>query len=223
LRADDTEIFVSEPKDTAAARPNILLIIDTSGSMVSNNVTQPMDYDPITKYTGGSCTADKIYWKTGNGSVSCSSGSKHQESVHRRGRHGPAKRRRTSSTRFGTYVSALHGAVARRLQRSLGSAARRPAHHDQPGRVSGDAAIKHGLADNDGKLPRNGSQGPFTTDATQAVSLAGQNTYTFYSGNYLNYLSNLGNDNQVTLTRLEVVKSVGSPLPRFAQRRQRPV
>jgi len=208
LRADDTEIFVSEPKDTAAARPNILLIIDTSGSMVSNNVTQPMDYDPITKYTGGSCTADKIYWKTGNGSVSCSSGSS-TKNQYIDAAAMACKTAKDVIDSLGTYVSASTA------QWRAGSNVRWEALRDDqhtttnPVECLADAAIKHGLADNDGKLPRNGSQGPFTTDATQAVSLAGQNTYTFYSGNYLNYLSNLGNDNQVTLTRLEVVKSVG--------------
>jgi hypothetical protein len=60
--ADDTEIFESTPIDAAAARPNILLIIDTSGSMVDNTVTQAMDYDPVTKYAG-TCTNTDIYWK----------------------------------------------------------------------------------------------------------------------------------------------------------------
>jgi len=151
LRADDTEIFVSEPKDTAAARPNILLIIDTSGSMVSNNVTQPMDYDPITKYTGGSCTADKIYWKTGNGSVSCSSGSS-TKNQYIDAAAMACKTAKDVIDSLGTYVSASTA------QWRAGSNVRWEALRDDqhtttnPVECLADAAIKHGLADNDGKL-----------------------------------------------------------------------
>src|SRR6185295_7489127 len=63
--ADDTEIFESTPVDAAAARPNILLIIYTSGSMVDNTVKQAMDYDPLTPYKNNGCTATDIYWAQG--------------------------------------------------------------------------------------------------------------------------------------------------------------
>lgn len=204
--ADDTEIFVSEPKDGAAARPNILLIIDTSGSMVSNRVTQPMDYDPIIRYSGN-CNQDNIYWKTGSGSVSCGSSSSTRNQYVE-----PAalvcKTAKDVIDALGTYVSA---STAQWNGSNVRWEALRSDQHTTKNWVEcqADAAIRHGLVVDDGKLPANGSTyGPFTSDAAQAVSLAGQNTYTFYSGNYLNYLSNLGSDNLVTLTRLEVVKSV---------------
>ena len=60
--ADDTEIFVNQQPD---AQPNILLILDTSGSMDSAVTTQP-PYDPSVTYAG-SCTAGRIYWRAGSG------------------------------------------------------------------------------------------------------------------------------------------------------------
>jgi type IV pilus assembly protein PilY1 len=65
--ADDTEIFRANPSNLAA--PNIMLILDTSGSMDSNTIS-PVPYDPRTDYAGtGDCqnvTSDRIYYSLGN-------------------------------------------------------------------------------------------------------------------------------------------------------------
>ena len=58
--ADDTEVYVSN--STEGSQPNILFIVDTSGSM-STEVTIPAVYDPATTYTG-SCSSSRIYWST---------------------------------------------------------------------------------------------------------------------------------------------------------------
>lgn len=201
--ADDTEIFESAPVNGAAARPNILLIIDTSGSMVDNNVTQAMDYDPLTSY-GGSCTRDVIYWKQGSDSFNCRDNS--SQYINTDALVCSAASLQVAAV--GTYVSA-NTAQWRGGSNKRWEGLRTSQHtNSNPVECEADAALGHGLVDRDGKLPANGSSGPFTTTAAQSVSLAGQNTYTFYSGNYLNYLANVGSDNQVTLTRLAVVQSV---------------
>jgi len=74
--ADDTELFVVDASLFPDARPNVLLIIDTSGSMRGEILTQPT-YVPTTIYTG-SCPNGRVYWRdvTGGGSSSppaCSS------------------------------------------------------------------------------------------------------------------------------------------------------
>lgn len=201
--ADDTEIFEATPVNGTAARPNILLIIDTSGSMVDNSVTQAMDYDPVTSYSG-TCTNDRIYWKQGNNSFNC----RDQSDQYIDANALVCSAASLQVATIGSYV------VANTAQWRAGSNKRweqlRTNQHSSsnPVECAADGALFHGLVDNDRKLPANGSSGPFTTNSAQAVSLAGQNTYTFYSGNYLNYLANVGNDNQVTLTRLAVVQSV---------------
>jgi len=63
--ADDTELFVSSTTAFPDAKPNILFIIDTSGSMTNPVVTQAT-YDPLFSY-GGACDASRVYWRRGSG------------------------------------------------------------------------------------------------------------------------------------------------------------
>lgn len=193
--ADDTEIFESTPIAGTAGRPNILLIIDTSGSMVDNTVTQSMDYDPITKYDG-SCTVDQIYWKQG-ATPSCT-----DQHVSR-----TVLACKTALDKVDVLGLAVSPGTA---QWRTGSKQWNDLQNGstQPIECQDDAAINHGLADNDNKRPANGTSGPFSTTVAQQISLTGMKQYTFANGNYLNYLANVGNDSKVTLTRLEIVKSV---------------
>jgi hypothetical protein len=71
--ADDTEIFRGNPNNAAA--PNILLILDTSGSMGSNTVS-PTPYDRNRTYAGtGDCSGigNRVYWSTSAGVPDCDS------------------------------------------------------------------------------------------------------------------------------------------------------
>lgn len=56
--ADDTEIFAGGRN---GARPNVLLILDTSGSMEGNVDTQA-PYNPATEYPG-SCDRTRVFWR----------------------------------------------------------------------------------------------------------------------------------------------------------------
>lgn len=69
VRADDTEVYVTPVG--GGVQPNILFIVDTSGSM--NELQDvPAPYDPSTTY-GGSCSANRVYWSTNGSPPSCSS------------------------------------------------------------------------------------------------------------------------------------------------------
>ncbi|MGC4084829.1 MAG: hypothetical protein QM736_22625 [Vicinamibacterales bacterium] len=57
-RADDTEVFFSQ--NTTGAAANVMLILDTSGSMDDEVVTQNL-YDATTTYTG-SCNPTSYYY-----------------------------------------------------------------------------------------------------------------------------------------------------------------
>ena len=63
--ADDSEIFTGS--SSAGAQPNILLILDTSGSMTSPVTTQT-PYDPSTTYAG-SCSSTLVYFQASGGSA----------------------------------------------------------------------------------------------------------------------------------------------------------
>ena len=70
--ADDTELFIAnaDPQVTGA-QPNILFIMDTSGSMTSKVLTQ-VDWDPNTTFSG--CfRSDALYFSTTGTQPSCGS------------------------------------------------------------------------------------------------------------------------------------------------------
>ena len=60
VRADDTEIFFAQTSSEAA--PNIMFILDTSGSMDYVVQGSPEAYDPTKTYTGA-CTPASIYYR----------------------------------------------------------------------------------------------------------------------------------------------------------------
>lgn len=59
--ADDTELFVYD-SSVLAAKPNILFIFDTSGSM-DTTVESQENYDPATTYAGA-CDPSRLYWRS---------------------------------------------------------------------------------------------------------------------------------------------------------------
>lgn len=67
--ADDVELLLSTPGLSIAARPNLLFILDSSGSMTGEVTTQP-PYNAASVYAGD-CESDKYYWTTGTGIPTC--------------------------------------------------------------------------------------------------------------------------------------------------------
>ena len=62
---DDTELFVSDTRRFAEARPNVLLILDTSAGLAQEIQTRG-SYELAAQYTG-QCDPARIYWRTGIG------------------------------------------------------------------------------------------------------------------------------------------------------------
>ncbi len=64
LPADDTEIFISQPASTVQS--NILLVIDTSGSMNETAGTSPVPFDPNESYNDGpaNCNSSRVYYSS---------------------------------------------------------------------------------------------------------------------------------------------------------------
>lgn len=59
--ADDTELLLLNPSATTQPKPNILFILDTSGSMTTlENTVQP--YDSTLPPYAGNCDPDYLYW-----------------------------------------------------------------------------------------------------------------------------------------------------------------
>ncbi len=70
--ADDVELLLSTPASSNAAKPNILFIIDSSGSMTTVETSQE-PYIAGTNYSGGGCNDSYFYWTTGTKIPNCGS------------------------------------------------------------------------------------------------------------------------------------------------------
>lgn len=62
---DDTELFVTNTRGFAEAKPNVLLIVDTSASL-GREIQTRANYDLAAEYTGR-CDPARVYWRTGIG------------------------------------------------------------------------------------------------------------------------------------------------------------
>lgn len=72
--ADDTEILLINPSRANAPQPNVMFIIDSSGSM-GGEVETTVQYDPNTIYpTDANCDSDRLYWSLVGASPSCLAG-----------------------------------------------------------------------------------------------------------------------------------------------------
>ena len=69
--ADDVELLLSTPATSNAAKPNVLFIIDSSGSMTRTETSQE-PFDPNRDYSDrGSCDTDMYYWTYNSGIPKC--------------------------------------------------------------------------------------------------------------------------------------------------------
>jgi len=69
--ADDTELLLVAPPEPAALKPNVLFILDTSGSM-GDIQTTGQAYDPNTDYSAfGTCDPNSLYWGDGTSTPVC--------------------------------------------------------------------------------------------------------------------------------------------------------
>ena len=66
--ADDTELLLVDPNNVSP-KPNIMFIIDSSGSMTTNEQTQE-PYNAATVYAGP-CDANMVYWTAVDAVPSC--------------------------------------------------------------------------------------------------------------------------------------------------------
>ncbi len=210
VKAEDIELFVGHTR-TPAARPNILLLLDDSGSMDSV-VEAPSGYDPATSYPSVGCLADRVYWSSNGSPPECGTANWFDSVALRCRRALDAFARRFG----GTYTDNLAQYDADRQHRWEHIAAESRAapvecEDDRPDPGSGWAG--HGRHD--------GSQAVYATNGDAAAPWAsdpdreiawGQHpadrVYTLFDGNYLNWYYG-----PVTLTtRIDVLREVAANL-----------
>jgi type IV pilus assembly protein PilY1 len=201
--ADDTEIFVGQQ---SGARPNILFILDTSGSMDSQVSTQP-PYDPAATYSG-SCTSGRIYWIRGSGNApDCSSTTQWFNATQLA--CDAAVQGINSAGRYLAQRGGQWDATNNRWDQVHSSV------KDQPVECSADAGV-HGQTAGDPEVYAfNSGIANDRWTANPAVQVDWDNSplnqsYTFFSSNWINWRNDTSNF--VTRSRLEIVQDVAESL-----------
>lgn len=195
---DDTEIYLGNNLGATTVRPNIVFIIDTSGSM-DTKVWSQSKYDPTITYSG-TCASDKIYYSTGK-APSCSTSYWFNSSSNY------CKASQSSLAKTGMFQGRMamwnrHTKTNRRDWDRFDDDWK-----DHEVECEADWAV-HGKADGDGKTyPAEGSSGPWSTGTNKIRWNRTGTAYTLYTGNYLNWKQTSANASQ---TRLEIVQEVFS-------------
>lgn len=194
--ADDTELFVaSTDPEITGAQPNILFILDNSGSMSSTVLTQE-GWNSETTFTG--CyNGNGLYFSTTGTMPACDSSSYVNKSANRCfASFSPLKSVGSFSDRMLAWRSYTQAWVALN-----GSQKSRPVE------CQDDRGV-HGSTEDDGEpWAAAGANGPW--DPAAAQEPAWNTDYTVWDGNWLNWYSGGGT---VTRTRMEVVRDVTNNL-----------
>jgi type IV pilus assembly protein PilY1 len=208
--ADDTELFVST-SGGSGIKPNILFVIDNSGSMDTQVVTQD-NYSAATTYSG-SCDTSKVYWRTGIGDApDCSTDRWFNVSALK------CAAAVTAFTTGGIYIdkvvqydpdnrTSFPRDVGRRWELIDRNEKGRPVECQADAGIHGSTAADTNRYARDGSTSSSGYWGASNQEISWTDTHNSQ-TYTLYSGNYLNWIGSPG----VTKMRIEIVQDVATSL-----------
>ena len=196
--ADDTELLLVTPDN--GSTPNILFILDTSGSMADEVMTQ-QPYDHTQSYSG-SCDATRIYWTDVDIAPDCSTTTQHvQKSSF------VCAAATGQLTGIGSYSDTMvqhrdNGAGVSRWQELAQGNASDLVECQADSGVHGDGTAGDLWAS-------NGSDGnAFTSNSTIELgwgSAPATVTYTVYDGNYLNWKNSPAT---VSMAKIDILKAV---------------
>jgi type IV pilus assembly protein PilY1 len=183
--ADDTEIYVNSTTPSPEVRPNILFIVDTSGSMKEADSFEPRDlYKSDTTYTvTGKCSAGRIFFRRGGEAIpNCNSDNYILEATTT---NKCAAMRAAVAGISGTWTgkTAQYNDVTQSW-RDLSAAGTTPPIECQADRgVDGDGSGGATWA-------RNGDKdNKWSSSAAAEIDWNQNTTYTFYSANWMNWHS----------------------------------
>lgn len=189
--ADDIELFIAG-EDTSidnGAQPNVLFVIDTSGSMTSEVVTQ-VAWDPNTTFDD--CyRSDAIYWGFSSTAPSCNSN------------HWFYKTKNMCQASSGSLdgIGEWSGsALAYRSNRNRWVRLR-ASRKNRDVECEDDAGVHGSISGS--YWAANGNAGPWAGNDNSEPQW--NYNYTFFDGNYLNWLNS---DGEVTTTHIDIVKDV---------------
>lgn len=197
--ADDTEIYIGANAGASVVKPNVLFIVDTSGSM-NDNVTTTIPYDPATTYAG-SCVSGQIYW-TSKKAPTCSSSQYFATSSNNCNDSLTA----LSTSGFYTGTLARYSVSSKNGKDTSAWASLTNSDHTSKVECSKDYGNNGDISGaNPTKVyPGNAANGPWTATKANSISWNGTGgSYTLYTANYLNYKYGAGS---ITKTKMDIVK-----------------
>jgi type IV pilus assembly protein PilY1 len=202
--ADESEIFVGTGNAVSSQRPNILFIMDTSGSMDEDVETQ-VPFDPAVDFPGNANCDDRIFYAQGSNSSdppACTNAN----SV-------PAANFKCDAGVQTMAVSGFYVAQHGAQWRANNAGVKR--WRNINGSNVADAWVEcridagaHGDGVDGNKLWASNTDGPWSDDSAAEM---GWNTngagggYVFYTGNYINWLNSGGT---ITQKRIEIMQIV---------------
>ncbi len=217
VQADDTEIYRVDSNAVADSQPNILFILDTSGSMNTLVNTAPA-YNPSTVYAGA-CDTSKTFFRAGSGGSlpDCTTS---QEWFLNVNNHCDWSTSALGATGIATTTFAQYD-EATTFWGPLGTAViARDTYAVECENDSGLHGENSGVASDVYAM----DAGPWTDLLAQQIIWGSQSSYTIYDSNYLNYTTSTASLNEsrmdilkdVTKTMLNSISGVNVGLMRFS-------
>ena len=221
--ADDTELFVGEAVTAPAGRPNILFILDTSGSMDADVVTQ-VPYDPNGDF-GNAYDNNRIYYKRGSQSLPpCNADDADRDwnddgtrdcdrSTYRQWIDKPKFVCNAASANLTTPGFAIVNKAAQWKNPSGSSNDKWDVLVSGVGNMwvecKDDAGV-HGQAATGNTWAANKANGPWSSSSANKVdwNTTGEANVTFYTGHYLNW----ARSPTTSRTRLEIMQEAATNL-----------
>lgn len=198
--ADDTEVFVNPA--AGAAQPNILLVLDTSGSMDALVQLPKPPYDPGRTYDGA-CAAGQLYFRRGPGDPpECNSDARLPAALNSC---------RAAVDALSGAAGLWSGRVAQWDEQSVQWGLLSAERGDAPLECEADAGV-HGVdAASARRWARNGDDlNRWTVDELQQIDWSRLDVHTLYSANWLNW--HHAPNEAAEATRLQTVQSVASAI-----------
>ena len=227
--ADDTELLLVNPNPASQPKPNVMFILDTSGSMEDpQTTTKPYDH---TRTYSGTCETDAMYWTDIDLIPSCDASNEQWV------------KKTAFKCDFATRQVEGIGSFTNTMVQFIGDGGDEadpddatwtypePGYHESPVECQADSSL-HGETDTSTAVyARAGTDidDGWTSTASEEVSWGSAPlnlSYTFYDGNYLNYKQTPETESQqrtdimktVTTTVLNSVNNMNVGVMRFNDR-----
>lgn len=219
VSARDTDVYLMSPTVARDDSPNVMIVLDNSGSMDTNITTRP-SYDPAIDY----CTGDldtlvgaganagkpsdcatisgRIFWSFSSPPTPPGTSSSRWFATSKNKCLNSTSALATSGFYGGTKIAKFHGSGDRGWRTLSGYTNGDITHVDCEADGTSD-----GQTAGDGSFPRNSNTQPYTSTSTQAFNWGGftsNSAPTLYSANYMNYWNNSALT--LTRTRMQVAK-----------------